>query len=130
MSRFSSIDPVGILNACTTKVRMKNARITAITIDSKYSRSVDFLNDGAAATAVAIRSIIGAGAHFQHGQKRFLRDLDLPDAFHAFFTFFLLFQQLSLPRDVAAVALGEDVLAQRLHSFARDDAAADGRLDG
>ena len=44
MSRFSSIEPVGILKACTTNVRMNSARITAMTIDSKYSRSVDFLN--------------------------------------------------------------------------------------
>ena len=43
MSRFSSIDPVGILNACTMNVRMNSARITAMTIDSKYSRTVDFL---------------------------------------------------------------------------------------
>ncbi len=44
MSRFGSIDPVGILNACTTNVRMKSARMTAITIVSKYSRTTDFLN--------------------------------------------------------------------------------------
>ena len=43
MSRFCSIDPVGILNACTTQVRTNSARITAMTIDSKYSRAVDFL---------------------------------------------------------------------------------------
>ncbi len=42
MSRLFSIDPVGILKACTTQVRTKSARITAITIDSKYSRTVDF----------------------------------------------------------------------------------------
>ena len=41
-SRFGSIEPVGILKACTTKVRMNSARITATTIDSKYSRAVDF----------------------------------------------------------------------------------------
>ena len=44
MSRLFSIEPVGILNACTTNVRMNSARITAMTIDSKYSRTVDFLN--------------------------------------------------------------------------------------
>ena len=44
MSRFFSIEPVGILKACTTNVRMNSARMTAMTIDSKYSRSVDFLN--------------------------------------------------------------------------------------
>ena len=48
MSRFSSIDPVGILNACTTNVRMNSARMTAMTIDSKYSRSVDFLKSASA----------------------------------------------------------------------------------
>jgi hypothetical protein len=42
MSRLFSIDPVGILNACTTHVRTNSARITAMTIDSKYSRMVDF----------------------------------------------------------------------------------------
>jgi hypothetical protein len=41
-SRFGSIEPVGILNACTTNVRMNSARMTATTIDSKYSRTVDF----------------------------------------------------------------------------------------
>jgi len=43
MSRLFSIDPVGILNACSTNVRTNSARMTAITIDSKYSRAVDFL---------------------------------------------------------------------------------------
>src|SRR5438477_9894246 len=104
---------------------MKNARMTAMTIDSKYSRTVDFLKE----TAVAIRSIIGSSADLQHRQEGFLRDFDLSDALHALFAFFLLFQQLSLPRDVAAVALGEHIFAQRLHSFARDDAAADRGLD-
>src|SRR5437773_11645894 len=113
MSRFSSIEPVGILNACTTNVRMKNARMTAMTIDSKYSRSVDFLND-CWTTAVAISSIIGSGADLQHCQKGFLRNFDLSDALHALFAFFLLFQQLSLPRDVAAVALGEHIFAQQI----------------
>jgi hypothetical protein len=36
-----SIDPVGILNACTTNVRTNSARMTATHTDSKYSRSVD-----------------------------------------------------------------------------------------
>ena len=44
MSRLFSIEPVGILNACTAHVRTKSARMTAMTIDSKYSRTVDFLN--------------------------------------------------------------------------------------
>jgi hypothetical protein len=43
MRRLFSIDPVGILKAWTTHVRTKSARMTAMTIDSKYSRRVDFL---------------------------------------------------------------------------------------
>src|SRR5438093_7841903 len=127
MSRFSSIDPVGILNACTTNVRMNSARMTAITIDSKYSRIVDFLN---VASAISPQpSALVFRAHLQDCQKRFLRDLDLADTLHPLLAFLLLLEQLALARDVAAVALGEHVLAQRLHRLARDDAAADGRLD-
>ena len=43
MSRFVSIDPVGILKAWTAKVRMNRARMTATTMDSRYSRAIDFL---------------------------------------------------------------------------------------
>ena len=42
----------------------------------------------------------------------------------------MLLQQLLLAGDIAAVALGQDVLAHGLHRFPGDDAAADGRLDG
>ena len=56
MSRFSSIDPVGILNACTMNVRMNSARMTAMTIDSKYSRTVDFLKSPAHSVSVPILS--------------------------------------------------------------------------
>ena len=56
MSRFSSIEPVGILNAWTTNVRMNSARITATTIDSKYSRAVDFLNSSHSGLSVPIFS--------------------------------------------------------------------------
>ncbi len=45
MSRFGSIEPVGILNAWTTNVRMNSASTTAMTSDSKYSRATDFLKE-------------------------------------------------------------------------------------
>mgnify|MGYP003350333676 CR=1 FL=1 len=51
MSRLFSIDPVGILKACTMNVRTKSARITATQIDSKYSRIVVFWYGGAADSA-------------------------------------------------------------------------------
>ncbi len=39
------MEPVGILKACTAKVRMNRARMTATTTDSRYSRGTDFLAD-------------------------------------------------------------------------------------
>src|SRR5262245_33609498 len=107
MSRLFSIEPVGILNACTTNVRTNSARMTAITIDSKYSRTVDFLN--------SVTQLLRLRAHLQHGEKRFLRDLDLSDPLHALLAFLLFLEELALPGDVAAVALGQHVLAHRLH---------------
>ena len=53
------MEPVGILNAWTTKVRMKRARITATTTDSRYSRATDFLKepDGLRGGAEAIGAL-------------------------------------------------------------------------
>ena len=48
---------------------------------------------------------------------------------HSLLALFLLFQQLFLSADVAAVALCQHVLAHRLDGFTRDDLAADGRLN-
>src|SRR4051812_42479367 len=42
ISRFFSMEPEGILNACTTQVRAKVAKMTAISRASRYSRSSDF----------------------------------------------------------------------------------------
>src|SRR5439155_23599159 len=66
----------------------------------------------------------------EHREKRLLGDLDAAHLLHALLAFLLLLEQLALARDVAAIALGGDVLAHRLHRLARDDAAADGGLDG
>src|SRR5262245_24515209 len=63
-------------------------------------------------------------------QEGFLRYLDLPDLLHALLSFLLPLEQLALARDVTAVALGGHVLAHGLDGLPRDDAAADGRLDG
>src|SRR5687768_18422080 len=67
--------------------------------------------------------------HLEDGEKRFLRDLDRSHLLHALLSFLLLLEELALPADVAAVALREHVLAQRLHGRARDDLVADGGLD-
>src|SRR5471032_1638862 len=68
--------------------------------------------------------------HLYDCQESFLWNLDGAHLLHALFTCFLFFQQLLLTADVAAVALGQHVLAQRLDVFARDHVGADGCLDG
>src|SRR5829696_3780961 len=68
-------------------------------------------------------------AELEHGEEGLLRDLDAADLLHPLLALLLLLQQLALARDVAPVALGDDVLAEGLHRLARDDARAYGRLD-
>ena len=79
------------------------------------------------ATESASYSSDGAG-HLQHGQERFLRNVHAADALHAPLAFFLLLQQLAFTRNIAAVAFRQDVFAYGADGLARDDAAADGRL--
>src|SRR6202007_1131368 len=71
---------------------------------------------------------IASAVHFQRGNKRFLRNVDLAELPHLLLAFLLLLQKFSFTRDVAAVAFCGDVLAQRAHGFARDHLAADCRL--
>ena len=59
----------------------------------------------------------------EHGEKCLRGDLNRAELAHFLLAFLLLFQQLFLARDVAAIALGEHVLAQRLDGLARDDLA-------
>src|ERR1700761_5795441 len=59
--------------------------------------------------------IAPSAIHLQRGNKSFLRDVDLAELPHLLFAFLLLLQKFSFTRDVAAIALGGDVLAQRAH---------------
>ena len=52
----------------------------------------------------------------EHGQEGLLRDVDVADLAHAALALLLLLEELALARDVAAVALGGHVLAQRARS--------------
>src|SRR3954451_25018985 len=65
----------------------------------------------------------------QDRHERFLRDVDAADALHALLAFFLFLEQLALARDVAAVALGGDVFADRLDRFASDHLSTDRCLE-
>ena len=74
-----------------------------------------------------LRSVV---AGIEHRQEGLLRDVDLADRFHPLLAFALFRPQLSLARDVTAIALGRHVLAHGRHGFASDDARADGGLNG
>ena len=67
--------------------------------------------------------------HLQRGDEGLLRDVDLAELAHALLAFLLLLQQLAFAHHVAAVAFRGNVLAEGAHGFARDDLAADRRLE-
>ena len=69
-----------------------------------------------------------AGVEYRH--ERFLRDIDGCYFFHPCLTPFLLFEQFAFSADIAAVAFGGDVFADRLDRFSGDDLAADRGLEG
>src|SRR5215211_9562608 len=71
----------------------------------------------------------GVVAELEDGEERVLRDLDAADLLHPLLALLLALEQLALARDVAAVALGGDVLAEGLHGLAGDDLRAYGGLD-
>src|SRR5438105_10920807 len=60
------------------------------------------------------------GSGLEHFDECFLRNVDAAKRFHALFAFFLFFQELAFAGDVAAVAFGGDILAQRADGLARD----------
>src|SRR6476620_7737766 len=72
----------------------------------------------------------GLGIHLERREKCTLRDLDLAELAHSLLALLLLLQQLALAADVAAIALGGNILGERADRLARDDAAADRGLDG
>src|SRR6267378_4483140 len=122
------MEPDGIVKACTPHWRITSASNTAMKMASAYSRTRDlrragaWASRGAGASGRVSVSFIGLSA-LQDRQERLLRHLDLADLLHALLALLLLLEQLALPRDVAAVALGGDVLAHGLDGLARDDAA-------
>src|SRR3954467_2651750 len=68
-------------------------------------------------------------AQLEHRQERLLRDLDAPDLLHPLLALLLTLEELALPRDITAVALGGHVLAEGLDRLAGDDVRADRGLD-
>src|SRR5262245_36479574 len=83
----------------------------------------------ARATATSIAERGRSVVELQRRDEDVAGNLDAPDRLHLLLAFLLLLEQLALTRDVAAVALGEHVLALGLHRFAGDHLAADRGLD-
>src|ERR1035437_6002996 len=75
------------------------------------------------------RSLVFGLFYLQHRQERLLWNLHRSDLLHPLLSLLLLLEQLPLPRDVAAVALGEHILPQRFHRRPRDHLHADRGLD-
>src|SRR5580704_16143758 len=74
-------------------------------------------------SAALLRALLGR----QGRDEGLLRHLDPADDLHPALAFLLPLQQLALAGDVAAVALGEHVLAHRADVLPRDHPRADGR---
>ena len=66
----------------------------------------------------------------QDRQESFLGDFNIPDHLHALLAALLLFQQLLLAGDIAAIALGQHVLAHGFDIGARDHPPGGISLDG
>src|SRR5690606_31872171 len=68
--------------------------------------------------------------HFQRRNESLLRDFHLSEFAHFLLAGLLLLEQLALAGDVTAVALGQHVLPKGTDGFARNNPAADRRLNG
>src|SRR5687768_17080309 len=76
------------------------------------------------------RSSLPLLVEVEHREERLLRHLHPADLLHALLALLLLLEELALPRDVAAVALREHVLATRLDRLACDHTRTDRGLHG
>src|SRR5882757_7321467 len=142
ISSVGIIEPDGILNGSTRNERSRNTtRITGkklieySTHQGCFASSfLDFrkksLSSSQTTPVIAsnrkrkrakLTTFSSLVARLQDCEERFLRYFHRADLLHALFPFLLFIQQLALARGIAAVALGDHVLAQRLDVFARDD---------
>src|SRR6185369_10034131 len=125
-SSVGRIDELGILNGSAMNERSRNTIKRTGKKLFGYSIHHGSGSPGRRRRAKTSRSFL---ADLENGQERFLRNLHAPDRLHPFLSRLLLFEQLALARDVAAVAFGQHVLAQRLDALAGDDLRADRRLN-
>src|SRR5881628_704327 len=120
-----------------TSPRMTTVRTIARRSASTYSRKVDLMRALARVAVLVVALAMGvppfnAGSPLdpEDREERFLRDPDGADLLHALFPLALLLEELPFPCDIAAVALGDHVLAQGRDRLPGDHVSADRRLDG
>src|ERR671922_1520046 len=100
--------------------------------ESKRSRTRNSVSPSAIARRSESRkstSLAGALVHAEDGEERLLGDLHGADALHPLLPCPLLLQELALAGHVAAVALGQHVLAHGTDRLAADDMGTDCGLD-
>src|SRR5215472_7097042 len=115
MRSVGSMEPEGMRKGSTTQARTPSAITTASTSVPTWSQTARSLPGGAAARVpIAASREVSLVPQTQGGEKRLLRNLDRTDALHTALALLLLLEKFALARDVPAVALCSDVLAQRL----------------
>ena len=75
------------------------------------------------------KAVLLVVVHLENGQERFAGHFYGAELAHALLAFLLLFKQLLFTGNIAAVTLGQNVLAHGLNGFTGDNLAADSRLD-
>src|SRR4051812_43365204 len=90
----------------------------------KKTRALRSFNDRNVCEAMT-----GSVVELEGGDEDVARNLDASDRLHLLLALLLLLEQLALAGDVTAVALGEHILALRLHRLAGDDLPTDCGLD-
>src|SRR5438128_1782694 len=80
-------------------------------------------------SARAFTSAATNSVRLQNFDERLLRDVHGADGLHALFALLLLFEELPLAGDVAAVAFRRHIFAHRADGFTGDDLSADRPLD-
>src|SRR5579863_8482742 len=108
--------------ACAGPAARRSSEVSTIEGECRVTTSVRQV------TQIGLLCLIFADT--KDGEEGLLWNIDLADALHPLLAFLLLFQELSLAGNVAAVALGEHILAQGGDRFAGHDLCPDGGLDG
>src|SRR3989449_3988835 len=107
-------------------VSMSGAAAGVVTTSTGPWRAASTSSSGVVSTTSPRKAVwMTRLVNLQDRQECLLRDLDGSHLLHPLLSFFLLLEQLALARDVAPVALGGHVLAQRADRLAGDHLGPD-----